>query len=145
MEAHPLAAGAAGAAVAYFLVRLLSCGLWLATGVYQVFHYRETLDRMVAHRIPWPQYMLFLVLILKLAGSLMLLSNQYVWAAALAWSLFLIPATLLFHLPALYDRDGKFVFPEMIQFSKNVSLLGGLVALILLDPDKPAWLVKMLS
>ncbi len=129
---------------AYFLVRLLSCGLWLATGVYSVFHYRETMAKMAERHIPAPKYLLFLVNVMKFAGGLMLLTNQFVWVAALAWILFLIPATLLFHLP-LYDKQGKFIFPEMIQFSKNVSLLGGLLALILLDPNKPQWLVSLLA
>jgi hypothetical protein len=32
----------------------------------------------------------------------------------------------------------------MVRFSKNVSIIGGLLCLILLDPDKPQWLVAML-
>jgi hypothetical protein len=32
----------------------------------------------------------------------------------------------------------------MIQFTKNVSLIGGLLTLALLDPNKPQWLVAML-
>jgi hypothetical protein len=32
----------------------------------------------------------------------------------------------------------------MVQFSKNVSIIGGLLCLMLLDPSKPQWLVGIL-
>ncbi len=127
----------------YFLARLCTSILWAATGVYALFHYQETTAKMAQNHVPWPKYLLVPVLIMKLGGSVMLLANQFVWLAALIWSAYLIPVSLLFHLP-LYDKDGKFVFPQMIQFSKNVSLIGGLLTLALLDPTKPQWLVAML-
>ena len=99
--------------------------------------------KMAQNHVPWPKYVLVPVLIMKLGGSVMLLANQFVWVAALVWSAYLIPVSFLFHLP-LYDKDGKFVFPQMIQFTKNVSLIGGLLTLALLDPNKPQWLVAML-
>lgn len=127
----------------YFLARLCTCVLWAATGTYNAFHYRETTLKMAQNHVPWPKYLLVPVLVMKFGGSLMMITNQYVWAAALVWSAYLIPVSLLFHLP-FYDEEGKFVFPQMIQFSKNVSLIGGLLTLILLDPSKPQWLVALL-
>ena len=127
----------------YLLARLCTSVLWAATGIYALFHYQETTAKMAQNHVPWPKVLLAPVLIMKLGGSLMLLANQFVWAAALVWSLYLIPVSFLFHLP-LYDKDGKFVFPQMIQLTKNVSLIGGLLTLILLDPTKPQWLVAML-
>lgn len=129
----------------YFLARLCTCGLWAATAIYTVFHYQETTQRMVQKGVPWPRLTLVPVLIMKFAGTLMLLSNHFVWLAALAWIGFLIPVTAIFHGKMLYDQDGKFVFPEMIQFSKNISLIGGLLTLIVLDPGKPRWLVALLQ
>jgi len=127
----------------YFLARLCTCVLWAATGVYAAFHYRETTLKMAHNHVPWPKYLLVPVLVMKFGGSLMMITNQFVWAAALVWSAYLIPVSFLFHLP-FYDEDGKFVFPQMIQFSKNVSLIGGLLTLILLDPSKPQWLIALL-
>jgi uncharacterized membrane protein YphA (DoxX/SURF4 family) len=127
----------------YFLARLCTCVLWAATGIYAAFHYRETTLKMANNNVPWPKYLLVPVLIMKLGGSLMLITNQFVWAAALVWSAYLIPVSFLFHLP-FHDEERKFVFPQMIQFTKNVSLIGGLLTLILLDPDKPRWLVALL-
>lgn len=128
---------------AYFLARLCTCGLWAATGTYSVFHYKETMAHMSTHHIPWPKYVLVLVLVMKFGGSLLLITNQFVWVAVLAWMAFIIVATLLFH-SKLHDQEGRFIFPEMIQFSKNVSMVGGLLCLLLLDPGKPQWLVGIL-
>lgn len=126
----------------YLIVRLCTCGLWVATGVYAAFHYEETAVKMARNHVPWPKYVLVPVLIMKFGGGLALITNQFVWAAALIWSAYLIPVNFLFHFT--FYEDGKFVFLQMIQFSKNVSLIGGLLALVLLDPSKPQWLVALL-
>ena len=84
--------------------------------------------------------MLVPVLVLKFGGSLMLIFNQFVWLVALAWIVFLVFASILFHLK-FYDKDGNFVFLQLIQLSKNISMIGGLLCLLLLDPNKPHWLV----
>lgn len=127
----------------YFLARLCTSILWAATGIYGVFHYQETTLKMARNHVPWPKYVLVPVLIMKLGGSLMLITNFFVWAAALAWSFYLIPVNFLFHF-RFYDENGEFDFHQMVQFSKNVSLIGGLLALVLLDPDKPQWFVALL-
>ncbi len=128
------------AAWLYFLARLLTCGLWVATGTYSLFHYSETTANMRRNNVPWPQFMLVPVLLLKFGGCFLLLINQYVWLAASAWIVFLVCASLLFHLK-FYDKDGNFIFLQLIQLSKNVSMIGGMLCLLLLDPDKPHWLV----
>lgn len=128
----------------YFLARLCASVLWVATGVYALFHYQATTEKMAHNHVPWPKFVLVPVLIMKFGGSLMLLTNYFVWAAALVWSVYLIPVNFLFHFP-FHDEKGKFDFHQMVSFSKNISLIGGLLALALLDPDKPRWLVALLQ
>ncbi|MBI4293540.1 MAG: DoxX family protein [Betaproteobacteria bacterium] len=128
----------------YLLARLCTCVLWGATGIYALFHYRETVAKMAKNHVPWPTVMLVPVLIMKFGGTLMLLTNQFVWLAALVWSLYLIPVNFMFHYP-LYDKQGQFDFQQMINFTKNLSLIGGLLALALLDPDKPRWFLDLLQ
>ena len=127
----------------YLLVRLCTCGIWLSGGIHEIFHYDDTAGRMTQHHIPASRYLLLLVIIMKLGGSLLIMTNHMVWAAALVWILFTIPATLLYHSD-FHDADGKFLQLQMTQFAKNVSLIGGLLALIMLAPDKPQWLVGLI-
>ena len=128
----------------YLLARLCTCVVWGATGVYALFHYRETVVNMANNDVPWPRYVLVPVLIMKFGGTLMLIMNQFVWAAALVWSVYLIPVNFMFHF-RFYDNAGKFDFHQMVSFTKNISLIGGLLTLVLLDPDKPRWLVAALG
>jgi putative oxidoreductase len=127
----------------YFLARLFTCGIWTAAGTYKAFHYKQTTVEMTCNHVPWSKYVLPGVLIMEFGGSILLITNQFVWAVALVWIVFTIPASFLYHC-AYYDKDGNFIFPQMVQFAKNVSIIGGLLCLFLLDPDKPQWLVAML-
>lgn len=127
----------------YVLIRLLSCGIWLFAGLFKAFHYTETAADMTHHRLPLARYLLAVVIAMELTGSVLLIANIQVWAVALAWIAFIIPATLLYHLPLRVS--GSIVFIQLIQFSKNLSILGGLLALVLLDPAKPAWLRALVT
>ena len=65
--------------------------------------------------------------------------DHYVWLVSLAWTVFMIPATWLYHVKFMM-KDGTIVFPQFVTGWKNVSIAGGLLALILLDTSRPAWL-----
>lgn len=126
------------AAWVYLLIRVLSCGVWLFAGLYKALHFTETVADMKQHHLPLARYLLPLVLTMELAGCIMLMANLQVWAVALVWIAFTIPAAMLYHWPIRVA--GTIVFPQLVQFSKNLSIIGGLLALMLLDPAKPAWL-----
>ena len=132
----------AGASV-YALIRLLSCGVWLFAGLFKALHYRHTVADMKQHGLPLARYLLALVIAMELTGCALLLLNVGVWAVALVWIAFTIPATLLYHWP--FWVNGGIVFAELVQFSKNLSIIGGLLALALLDPGKPSWLRALVS
>jgi putative oxidoreductase len=127
----------------YLLARVLYCGIWIMAGLFKLTHYSATVADMKVHHLPLAKYLLTLVLVLELVGSAMLISNTHVWAVALAWIAFTIPATMLYHWPI--REQGAIVFIQLVQFGKNLSILGGLLALLLLDPTKPAWLRALLA
>ena len=53
----------------------------------------------------------------------------------------LIPATILYH-GNFFTPEGKFDVIQYRMFFKNLSMLGGLIALILLDASRPEWLFR---
>ena len=59
--------------------------------------------------------------------------------ACLAWLVFLVPASWLYHFKFMF-QNGGINFPQLVTGWKNVSIAGGLIALILLDASRPAWL-----
>jgi len=131
------------AAWVYLLIRVLSCGVWLFAGLYKAFHFTATAADMTNHRLPMARYLLPVVLTMEMGGCIMLVANIQVWAVALVWIAFTIPATMLYHWPIRVA--GTIVFPQLVQFSKNLCIIGGLLALMLLDPAKPAWLRAMVT
>jgi putative oxidoreductase len=94
---------------------------------------------MAGHGIPLPRLILPLVIALELAGSLLLIVDSWVWAVASAWLVFLVPASWIYHGRFLV-QNRRINFVQWVLFWKNVSIAGGLFALILLDQSRPAWL-----
>jgi len=131
------------AAWVYLLIRVLSCGIFFFAGIYKASHYSETVLDMTQHRVPWPRYVLAGVIAMELMGCVLLIGNIQVWAVALVWIAFTIPASWLYHWPIRIG--GTIVFPQLVQFSKNLSILGGLLALMMLDPAKPVWLHALVT
>ena len=125
----------------FALARFLTCGVWIGAGIYKAFHYRQTIGEMTHNGVPFARFFLIPVLVLELAGSFLLIFNAYVWAVALVWIAFILVATPFYHF-GWYAPDGKFVFPQMVQTTKNLSIIGGLLCLILLDPSTPAYIMR---
>jgi len=128
-----------GAAIAYLVARVLTCGIWIAAGLHKAAHYEANIKEMAHLGVPLPRLVLPLVLILEIVGSAMLIFDYAVWAAAIAWLVFLVPASWIYHFRFMV-QSGTINFPQLVTGWKNVSIAGGLIALILLDASRPAWL-----
>ncbi len=127
------------AAVAYLVARILTCGIWVAAGAHKVTHYQANIVEMGHLGVPLPRLVLPLVLLLEVVGAVLLVADRYVWLVSLAWIAFMIPATWLYHVKFMM-KDGAIVFPQFVTGWKNVSIAGGLLALVLLDSSRPGWL-----
>lgn len=124
----------------YLVARVLTCGIWIAAGLYKATHVEHTVKEMTGHGIPLPRLVLAAVIALELVGSAALMLDLYVWAVCLAWLVFMVPASYLYHMRFMV-KGGTIDFLQWVLFWKNVSIAGGLLALILLDQSRPAWLI----
>jgi putative oxidoreductase len=127
------------AGLAYLLARVLTCGIWVAAGAHKATHYRANIAEMGHLGVPLPRLVLPLVLLLEMVGAVLMVIDEYVWLVALAWIAFMVPASWLYHFKFMM-KDGTIVFPQFVTGWKNVSIAGGLLALVLLDGSRPAWL-----
>ena len=127
------------AEIAYLLARVLTCGIWVAAGLHKATHYRANIAEMGHLGVPYPKLVLPLVLLLEMVGALLMIVDEYVWLVSLAWIAFMIPASWLYHFKFML-KDGTIVFPQFVTGWKNVSIAGGLLAQVLLDTSRPAWL-----
>jgi len=128
-----------GAELAYLAARVLSCGIWVAAGLHKATHYRANIVEMGHEGVPLPRLVLPLVLLLEMVGAAVMVVVEYVWLVSLAWIAFMIPASWMYHFKFMM-KDGTIVFPQFVTGWKNVSIAGGLLALVLLDTSRPAWL-----
>ena len=127
------------AELAYLVARVLACGIWVAAGAHKATHYQANIVEMGHLGVPSPSLVLPLVLTLEMVGAVLMVVDEYVWLVSLAWIAFMIPATWMYHFKFVM-KDGAIVFPQFVTGWKNVSIAGGLIALILLDESRPAWL-----
>ena len=123
----------------YLVARILTCGIWIAAGLYKVTHFQHTVDEMTGLGIPLAKLGLPIVIALELIGSAMLIVDHFAWGVAIAWLVFLVPASYIYHMRFILEK-GTIVFPQYITFFKNVSIAGGLIMLIILDTSRPDWL-----
>jgi putative oxidoreductase len=128
-----------GAELAYLAARVLSCGIWVTAGLHKATHYRSNITEMGHLGVPLPRIVLPLVLVMEMVGTVLLIVDQYAWAVAIAWLIFIVPASWHYHFRFMV-KDGTINFPQFVTGWKNVSIAGGLLALILLDSSRPAWL-----
>lgn len=126
------------------VVRVLTCGIWLAAALFKIFHFQGFADMLAKFNQPLPRAMAAGVVAIELVGVILVLANMVVWAVALVWIAFIIYGTWVEHRRVILP-DGSIDRAEYIHVFKNVSLIGGLVALMVLDPNKPLWLVNWLG
>jgi putative oxidoreductase len=107
------------------LARFLVALIFIMSGVGKIFGFAATAEMM--EKVGFPAASLFLVgaIIFELVGGLMLLFGYKARFGASLLILFLIPATLIFHVSALGDPAKTQL--EMIQVFKNLAILGALI------------------
>lgn len=125
--------------LAYDVARILTCGIWFGAGMFKVFHFKGFSEKMAHHGFPLPTLSAAIVIAVELIGTLALVLNSWVWVIALVWIGFTVWATWIEHRH-VFNASGVIVFPEYVQVWKNVTIIGGLMLLILLDPSRPGWL-----
>lgn len=107
----------------YHLARILFASLFVFSGMKHFLH-RESVVRIVAEQGIWiPEVAHMIAAGLCLAGGVLLFLNQVKWGLYCIW-LFLVPTTVLMHQFWTLD-DFVSVQNQLIQFLKNLSILGG--------------------
>jgi putative oxidoreductase len=111
--------------ISLVVARVLLSGIFLKAGIGHVLDFAGMQKAIIAKGIPafLSTGMAFGGTLLLLAGGVSILLGYRTQVGAKLLILFLIPATLLFHL--------NFADPmQQIQFFKNLALMGGLLLLI---------------
>ena len=116
------------------LGRVLLSVIFILSGLGKIPHFHDIAGMMAQKGIPLATVALVITLCIEIGGGLMVLTGFGARYAALILFLWLIPVTLVFHhfwgLPAEQQQD------QMVNFLKNVAIMGGLLILMFASPRK---------
>jgi putative oxidoreductase len=105
--------------------RALLSSIFIISGWGKITGFSGTAAYMASKGMPIPDVLLVAAIIIELGGGLMVLLGWKARWAALAIFLFVIPTTLIFH--AFWAVDAAQVQNQMINFMKNLAIMGGLL------------------
>jgi len=102
------------------------------SGLNKIFAWGQTAGYMAARGFPLVPLFLLAAVILEIGGSLSLFLGLRVKLGAAALLIFLIAATLIFH--NFWAFMGAEKQEQMINFMKNVAIMGGLLFVLTFGP-----------
>lgn len=120
---------------------VLTSAIWLMVALYKLTHISKMTAAVASRGIPIPAVSLWVSIFVELSGAFLMITYQYIWISALMWIGFLIVATPIFHGKIIVD--GQIDYSQFIQVGKNISIAGGLVAVLILDGAIPEFLGLM--
>jgi putative oxidoreductase len=107
--------------------RILISPIFILSGILKVSAFSTMTGVVASAHIPFPKFSLACAAAIEILGGLAILTGYHTKLAAWIVFLFLIPATILFHLlPAMHGVDSQ---NNMGHSMKNLAIMGGLLIL----------------
>ena len=114
--------------------RVLLCVIFLMAAVgNKIPHFSDVAQLMASKGIPQPKLMLAGAIVFLLAGSLSVITGYRARIGALLLLVFLVLATYYFH-NFWAISDAKAQQEQMVQFMKNLSMMGAMLFIIANGP-----------
>jgi putative oxidoreductase len=114
------------------LGRFLLSLIFVASAAGKLTDWQGTTQIMAAKNVPVIDVLLSIAIVLEIVGGLMVLLGLNARWGAVVLLVFLIPVTVIMHnfwaLPEAEQRE------QMINFMKNISIMGGLLMVVALGP-----------
>lgn len=109
----------------FFLIgRLCICVIFIITGIWKIIDFSGVSQEMAAKGMIMVPFILTMATFVEIIGGVSLFFGYKTrfWAAILM--LYLIPVTLIYH--DFWNADGAQRYTQIIQFLKNLTIIGGL-------------------
>jgi len=107
---------------------LLIAQIFLLSGINKIGNWEQTAGYMASKGMPIVPLFLIGAIVLEIGGGLSVLLGYKARLGALLLLIFIIPATLIFH--NFWAYQGMEQQMQMINFMKNLAIMGGLLLLI---------------
>lgn len=112
--------------------RILLALIFVVSGFAKIGGFAGTAGYIASKGLPFPELLTALTIALELGGGLMLIAGYKVRWVAIAFFLWLIPTTLVFH--RFWGIDPTQAQNQMNNFLKNVSIMGAMVLVFAFGP-----------
>ncbi len=114
--------------------RILLAYIFVLSGYGKITNFAGSAGYMAKFGMPMVEFLLVCAILLELVGSLMLLVGWKARWGALALIVLVVPTTLIFH--AYWAVPPEQAYGQMIQFQKNLAILGGLLFALFAGPGR---------
>lgn len=111
-----------------FIGRLLIAAIFLMSGIAKLTDTPGTVAHMTGMGIPYAETLAVVAGVAEVLGAVSLVFGLLTRFGAVGLILFMIPTTLIFH--AFWNYEGAERLPQMVNFMKNVAIIGGLATLV---------------
>jgi len=119
------------------LGRFLLSGIFLMSGAMKCLQWQPTSQHMADEGMVQVPLFLALAIAVELGAGLMVLLGLGARLGAVLLALFLVPVTAIFH--DFWTYQGEAMQNQMQHFSKNVTIIGGLVTLAAAGAGRFSW------
>jgi putative oxidoreductase len=116
------------------LGRILLAGMFVVSGFQKISGFEGTAGYIAGRGLPLPQALAVLAILIELGGGILIIIGWKARWAALAFIVFLIVITPIFH--GYWASPPEQMVDQQINFMKNVSILGGMVLLLAFGPGR---------
>jgi putative oxidoreductase len=110
------------------LGRLLIAAIFLMSGIAKLTDIPGTVAHMTGKGIPYADTLAIVAGIGEVAGGIAIAIGLLARLGAFGLFLYMIPTTLIFH--AFWNHEGAERLPQMVNFMKNLAIMGGLATLV---------------
>lgn len=114
--------------------RVLLALIFILSGFGKITTFTATAGYMASKGLPLPEVLLIPTILIELGGGLLIAVGYKARWAALVIFLFIIPTTLMFHNFWAVEADQ--VRAQMIQFQKNLAIMGGMLYIVFTGPGR---------
>jgi putative oxidoreductase len=112
--------------------RVLVALLFILAGWHKIGGFEGTAGYIASKGLPMPQVLAALTIALELGGGILLVIGYKARWVALAFFLWLIPTTFIFH--KYWGIDPAQSQAQFVNFWKNVSIMGGMLLVFAFGP-----------
>lgn len=114
--------------------RLLIAAIFLLSGIAKLTDTPGTAAHMAQMGIPYPETLALVAGAAEVLGAIAIATGFLTRIASLGLILFMIPTTLIFH--AFWNAEGQERLPQIVNFMKNLAIIGGLAVLMAQGPGR---------